>query len=214
MAQKKWYVVWVGRETGVFDSWQECKQQIDAYPGAKYKGYPSQQQALLAYEEGYDAYKRNRDSGIFPSSSGIEFSQAVTGKDFIANSYSVDAACSGNPGAMEYRGVYTHSHTELFRVGPMMGTNNIGEFLAIVHILALQKKERTALPVYSDSLTAISWVRGGKCRTKLLLNEETKRVHELIRRAEKWLAENPITVPIIKWNTNEWGEIPADFGRK
>ncbi len=77
-----------------------------------------------------------------------------------------------------------------------------------------KKKERTALPVYSDSLTAISWVRGGKCRTKLLLNEETKRVHELIRRAEKWLAENPITVPIIKWNTNEWGEIPADFGRK
>ncbi len=102
----------------------------------------------------------------------------------------------------------------IFHFGPMKGTNNIGEFLAIVHGLALLKKKGFDMPIYSDSANAISWVRQKKCKTKLPRTPETEELFLLIERAEKWLQGNTYTTPILKWETKEWGEIPADFGRK
>ena len=144
---------------------------------------------------------------------------ARTGSDtlpasVIDNSLAVDAACSGNPGPMEYRGVHVASRQEIFHFGPMKGTNNIGEFLAIVHGLALLKQKGFDMPIYSDSVNAISWVRQKKCKTKLPRNEETEELFKVIERAEKWLRENTYTTRILKWETKVWGEIPADFGRK
>ena len=132
----------------------------------------------------------------------------------IDNSLAVDAACSGNPGPMEYRGVHIASRQEVFHFGPTKGTNNIGEFLAIVHGLALLKQKGFDMPIYSDSVNAISWVRQKKCKTKLPRTAETEELFKLIERAEKWLRENTYTTRILKWETKEWGEIPADFGRK
>ena len=130
------------------------------------------------------------------------------------NALAVDAACSGNPGPMEYRGVHIASRQEVFHFGPLKGTNNIGEFLAIVHGLALIKQKGYYMPLYSDSANAISWVKQKKCKTKLPRTSETEYLFELIERAEKWLKENKYSTPILKWETKEWGEIPADFGRK
>ena len=96
----------------------------------------------------------------------------------------------------------------------MKGTNNIGEFLAIVHGLALLKQKGFDMPIYSDSATAISWVKQKKCKTKLPRTQETEDLFIVIERAEKWLNENKYTTRIIKWETKKWGEIPADFGRK
>lgn len=127
----------------------------------------------------------------------------------------MDAACSGNPGKMEYRGVYLRSREEIFHLGPLeQGTNNIGEFLAIVHALALMKQRNMTLPIYSDSANAISWIKQKKCKTKLVKNDKNAPIFDLIVRAEKWLKENTYTNQIRKWETREWGEIPADFGRK
>lgn len=126
----------------------------------------------------------------------------------------VDAACSGNPGPMEYRGVHIPSGKEIFRFGPIQGTNNIGEFLAIVHALALLKQKGLSMPIYSDSISGMAWVRNRKAKTTLEYNEKTAQALDLVRRAERWLRENTLTVPVLKWNTEEWGEIPADFGRK
>ena len=201
----KWYVVWAGREPGVYDTWAEAKTQIDGYAGAKYRAFPTQRQALEAYEDGYDAYVRaQRESGT----------EGLPGVGYLRESFCVDAACSGNPGALEYRGLYTASRGIVFHKKGLFGTNNIGEFLAIVHILALQERHGTSLPVYSDSLTAITWVRRKKCGTKLAPSPQTQEILSLVARAEKWLREHPIRVPLYKWNTGEWGEIPADFGRK
>jgi len=129
----------------------------------------------------------------------------------ILESISVDAACSGNPGVMEYRGVLTHSKKEIFKKGPYQrGTNNIGEFLALVHGIAMLKsKGMDALPIYSDSRIAMSWVRKKQCRTNLVFNKDNKNLLELIQRAEKWLKENAFQNPILKWETKAWGEIPA-----
>jgi ribonuclease HI len=134
--------------------------------------------------------------------------------DVIKNSLAVDASCSGNPGPMEYRGVYLGSGKEVFHFGPMDGTNNIGEFLALVHALALLKKEGFDMPVYSDSLNAITWVKQKKCKTKLLRTPKTEALFRIIERAENWLRENTYITSILKWETKDWGEIPADFGRK
>jgi len=130
-------------------------------------------------------------------------------------SISVDAACSGNPGMLEYRGVYTKTGKEIFHQGPFRnGTNNIGEFLAIVHALALLKQKNSQLPLYSDSRTALKWVQQKKAKTKLEKNEENEYLFELIARAENWLQNNEYSTPLLKWETEAWGEIPADFGRK
>ena len=132
-----------------------------------------------------------------------------------ANAWAVDAACSGNPGPMEYRAVDLATGAQVFHFGPMHGTNNIGEFLAIVHALALMDKQGiTDKTIYSDSNNAILWVHNKKCKTKLQHTPETEPLYQIIQRAENWLRTHDVTIPIIKWETRKWGEVPADFGRK
>ena len=131
-----------------------------------------------------------------------------------AEALAVDAACSGNPGPMEYRGVYLKTGQEVFHYGPVHGTNNIGEFLAIVHGLALLKQKDSAMTIYSDSRNAMLWVKNKKCKTKLERTAKTEQLFQLIERAELWLKENTHNIPLLKWETEKWGEIPADFGRK
>lgn len=212
MAKKqKYYVVWEGREIGVFRSWSECEAQVLNFPGAKYKSFDSEEEALEAFQNGHEDYVSHRADvkHMLPDYRNLE----TGGPDL--ESLAVDAACSGNPGLMEYRGVYLRSREEVFHMGPLeQGTNNIGEFLAIVHGLALMKQKSLSLPIYSDSANAISWVKQKKCKTKLEKTEKNERIFDLIVRAEKWLRENSYTNPIRKWETRDWGEIPADFGRK
>lgn len=212
MAKKqKYYVVWEGREIGVFRSWSECEAQVLNFPGAKYKSFDSEEEALEAFQNGHEDYVSHRADvkHMLPDYRNL----ASGGPDL--ESLAVDAACSGNPGKMEYRGVYLRSREEVFHMGPLeQGTNNIGEFLAIVHGLALMKQKSLSLPIYSDSANAISWVKQKKCKTKLEKTEKNERIFDLIVRAEKWLRENSYTNPIRKWETRDWGEIPADFGRK
>ncbi len=132
-----------------------------------------------------------------------------------ANAWAVDAACSGNPGPMEYRCIDLATGAQVFHFGPVQGTNNIGEFLAIVHALALMDKQGIGDKViYSDSYNAILWVNKKQCKTKLVRDASTAKLYGIIARAEQWLRTHTVTVPIIKWETKKWGEIPADFGRK
>ena len=131
------------------------------------------------------------------------------------NCVAVDAACSGNPGPMEYRGVYLLTGQQIFHYGPVYGTNNIGEFLAIVHALALMKQKGISMTIYSDSRNALSWVKQKKCKTKLERTPKTEELFQMIERAENWLKNNSYDhIPLFKWETDQWGEVPADFGRK
>jgi ribonuclease HI len=143
-----------------------------------------------------------------------DYQDIVSNPDIIENSISVDAACSGNPGEMEYQGVYTATGSQVFIKKFPLGTNNIGEFLAIVHGLAFQKQHKMNVPIYTDSKIAITWVKAKKCRSKLPVNEQTKGLYEVVKRAEVWLRNNTYSQPLLKWDTRNWGEIPADFGRK
>jgi ribonuclease HI len=204
----KFYVVWKGRNTGIFDSWDECNSQIFGFEGAQYKSFPTKEEALFSFQRPYSQAITSKSSVVLPVSA---YNNLI-----VKNSISVDAACSGNPGLMEYRGVETYSKKEIFIQGPFRdGTNNIGEFLALVHALALLKKlGKDDVTIYSDSRTAMSWVKKGKANTKLERTHHNEMIFELIHRAEDWLKKNTYQNPIVKWETEKWGEIPADFGRK
>ena len=132
-----------------------------------------------------------------------------------ANAWAVDAACSGNPGPMEYQAIDLATGARVFHFGPMHGTNNIGEFLAIVHALALMERQGIRdKAIYSDSYNAILWVHKKQCKTKLARNAQTEPLYQIIERAERWLRTHAVQVPIIQWETRQLGDIPADFGRK
>jgi ribonuclease HI len=116
---------------------------------------------------------------------------------------------------MEYRGIDLRTGQQVFHFGPLHGTNNIGEFLAIVHALAMLKQQgREDVTIYSDSRNALTWLKKKTCKTKLERNAKTEYLHQVIARAENWLRTHTYQNPILKWETDRWGEIPADFGRK
>lgn len=205
--KKKFYVVWNGLTPGIYHSWDDCQAQIKGVKAAVYKSFDSREEAERAYASPAYAYmKKKSETPTFT----LDTLPSVVERYALA----VDAACSGNPGPMEYRGVYLGDGKEIFHFGPVHGTNNIGEFLAIVHALAMLDKQGLKMTIYSDSRTAISWVRKKSCKTLLERTEETEQLFQLIERAEAWLKTHRITIPIVKWETEQWGEIPADFGRK
>lgn len=209
--KEKFYVVWYGNPAGIFGSWEECKRSIKGVKGAQYMSFDSFVEAKKAYNKEYADYKgKGGKKKKLPSEEELK-------KIGDPNLYSiaVDAASSGNPGKMEYRGVDTQTHKQLFHQGPFQqGTNNVGEFLALVHGLAFLKQQNSDRIIYTDSRIAMGWVKKKKCNTKLKATSKNKNLFELIARAELWLKNNAYTTKIVKWETKAWGEIPADFGRK
>ena len=220
MAKTKanFYVVWQGRETGVFESWAACEQQVKGV-AAKYKGFATRAEAEKALAEGAEKYITPRSTTKKQESTSLSLKDLSPSEmqqhGVILPALAVDAACSGNPGKMEFRGVIADTRKEVFHRGPYIGgTNNIGEFLAIVLGLAYLKKHNLPWVLYSDSKTAIAWIRQKKCKTQLEWNANNQDLFLAVRAAEKWLADNTWTTTIHKWETEKWGEIPADFGRK
>lgn len=204
-----YYVVWVGRKPGVYASWTECEAQVKGAEGAKFKGFSTREEAEKAFQSDFTDYIKKPQRTAKPKSQ----TRSWLGVQLPA--LAVDAACSGNPGVMEFRGVVADTGSLVFHRGPFVGgTNNIGEFLAIVLGLAYLKKENLPWVLYSDSKTAQAWVREKRCKSKLTMTPENAPLFEMIRRAENWLQTNTYSTQIIKWKTEEWGEIPADFGRK
>ena len=191
MTKKKWYVVWEGRSKGVFDSWDVTQASIKGHKGASFKSFLSKEMAERAFQ------------------------QESSTTEMVQHSIAVDAACSGNPGWVEYQGVWVDSKERIFHVGPLAkGTNNVGEFLALVHAIGYQKTLGINVPIYTDSKTARAWLSSKTCKTTLKETKENKVIFDLVKRAERFLARETFLMPILTWKTPIWGEIPADFGRK
>ncbi len=214
MAQKrKFYVVWDGRAPGIYESWEECKEQIDGFPGARYRSFDNQDAATEAFRgrpEEHMAFLRRLAAH---KNAPVDY---TTIPGIRLDAIAVDGACSHNPGPMEYRGVRVADGAEIFRVGPLEGgTNNIGEYLALIHVAALldRRGDRTT-PIYTDSRTALAWLRRGHSNTKIEPTALNAPLMAILARADAWLAAHRIVNPILKWDTDAWGEIPADFGRK
>jgi len=209
--RRKFYVVWQGLAPGIYDSWDECKAQIEGFRGAKFKSFNSIEEATSAFRGSYEdqatlliAMANRKDPQLFGS------------VEIRTDAWATDGACAGNPGPMEYRGVEVATGREIFHVGPYPGgTNNIAEYLALVHALALlDRRGDHTTPIYCDSKTALSWLRRRGSKTQLEPTPENRIIFELLERANRWIMTHQPANPVLKWNTDEWGEIPADFGRK
>ncbi|HZQ07305.1 MAG TPA: ribonuclease H family protein [Anaerolineae bacterium] len=221
MKRGKFYGVWKGRRTGVFDSWSEAEAQVKGFPGAEFKAFDTRAEAELALRAPYSARMGKGEA----TSSAERWNQLrllqweklpLLGiEPPILRSYSTDAACGGNPGILEYRCVKTESGEVVFARGPYVeGTNNIGEFLAVVETLMLLVERGDALPIYTDSEIARGWVEDKTCKTQLPRTRRNAKLFGRIARAEEWLRTNKYPNKILKWDTENWGEIPADYGRK
>ena len=211
MAKKpKYYVVWYGRETGVFDSWEYCKQQIDGFPSAIFKSFPTKEEAITAF---------TNDSSFYVGKKSLANKLVKKNLDYlgvpITDAIAVDGAWDNTTGLVEYQGVYLKTYEVLFHIGPLEdGTINMVEFLAIVHALALCKQWHWKIPIYSDSKIALGWVKEKKAKTNHPPSEKNKKLFEMLARAENWLKNNTFENELLKWETKAWGENPADFGRK
>jgi ribonuclease HI len=183
----------------------ECEAQVKGYAGAEYKSFENRIAAETAFQGEYDDYKGK------PGSSQQWLFALVKP---ILPSICVDAACSGSPGPLEYRGVLTEIGEQIFHAGPFPdGTNNVGEFLAIVLAMDWLTTKKLDWPIYSDSANAIAWVKAGKCKTQLERLPSNRLLFDFIANAEEALKRYP-PFRVLKWDTQAWGEIPADFGRK
>ena len=228
MAKKqKYYVVWQGKRPGIYNDWESCKEQVAGVQGAQYKSFDTLQEAEAAIRQPYGnvvavhgsqggaAHRTAQPSPVFVvDENGMTAVRPGVQNPPVIDALAVDAACSGNPGVMEYQGIYIPTRTQVFHYKAPKGTNNIGEFLAIVHGLAYLKKHRMNQIIYSDSVNAMSWVRQKVCKSKLPEDAGTAELWDFVHRAEQWLRGNTYTTEIRKWDTDHWGEIPADFGRK
>jgi ribonuclease HI len=203
MATKaKWYVVWRGLKPGVYTSWADVQAQIEGFKGAAYKSFLSEKDAMEAFRAG--------PAFLNPASRSNAGKAQKPSGPFVV----VDASSLGVPGPTEYQGFLMPDKQNLFSNHIGLATNNIGEFLGIVHALALLKNQNSPLPIYSDSMTALSWVRNRKVKSELKRDAKTENAWRLVDRALIWLAENPKHNPVYKWETEAWGENPADYGRK
>lgn len=221
--KRKFYVVWVGHNPGIYDTWADAQEQVTNFPGAKYKSFDDIDEATAAYR-GDPREQLGLMRAILQHKPDFNPSVQVP-RDYSTipgirlDAIAVDGACAGNPGRMEYRAVRVCDGSEVFRIGdkmPLTGTNNIAEYLAMIHLAALLAKAGDfATPIYTDSRNTLAWLRRGHSKTTLAATPATARTLELLARADAWLAANgPIRNPILKWPTDQWGEIPADFGRK
>ena len=154
----KWYVVWCGRETGVCDSWAECEARVKEFPGAQYKSYKTQEEAIRAFREG------NADMGVLRAIAQapklhVNY-EAIP--EIERDSIAVDGACSGNPGVMEYRGVDVMTGAELFR-------NTFGDIPILLTGLedpecnAHGENESLYLPDFEHGIVAETLFFGGIC---------------------------------------------------
>lgn len=208
MAKSKFYTVRKGHQPGVYTSWAECQAQVKGFSGAEFKSFGTRALAEQALTDGWG-------ESPAPAKPAAKDAPAGTQDTFIADSLSVDAACSGNPGPMEYQCVNTHDDSPVFS-SPLfpVGTNNIGEFLAVVDALRYLQEIGSDMPVYTDSVSAIAWVRNRRPKTTLVRAENTEALFAAMDAAVDWLHHNTYSNPVLKWQTEAWGESKADFGRK
>ena len=74
----KFYAVKEGRSTGIFESWADCRKQVDGYSGAKYKSFKSREEAL----EYIDDTKKACTSDEYEITAYVDGSYNIATKEF------------------------------------------------------------------------------------------------------------------------------------
>ncbi|MEJ0005513.1 MAG: ribonuclease H family protein [Steroidobacteraceae bacterium] len=157
---KKFYVVWAGRETGVFTDWATTDRHVNAFPDARFKSFPSRTEADQAFRSGRPASAGRRPA---KASAGVtarmELAAAPVGLQIYC-----DGACDPNPGrAGSGIAVYRDGRLEELWYGLYSpnGTNNTAELNALHHALLMAETAILAgqtAQILCDSTYAINCV--------------------------------------------------------
>lgn len=193
--KNKYYVVWRGRETGIFDSWEACRASIDGFQGAQYKGYPTWEEAHEGHINGYwnETIIRKIDAAD---------------TEVIKRSFITDVQCDAE-GTMTYSILDNETLTYIYQSPKYLdANNNVGQFIAIVHALAHLARTSDTRPIYTTSDTAIAWTKKRECNTRLCRTLNNTNLFDLLIRANSWIANNSFANQILKWNTASWGNPP------
>lgn len=188
----RFYVVWVGREPGIYSTWPECESQVKGFPRAKYRGYDDELTARAAFEAGHDVGPDllGREGELFPRAIAVQAEVSAT--------------------ELGYVGVGTDTGNALFRVNTReRAPADVAEFLGVCHALALNAREGVRVPVYCSSDLALRWVRNKRCGMDLAALANARRVRELVERAEHWLSAHELNNPVLKWDHYARGAIPG-----
>lgn len=177
----KFYVVWQGRKTGIFTDWAMCKAQVEKFPGARYKSFPTRIEAE-------EAFGQSANTGVISKSPAVKSgygsksiagtkkpkASALTDEHINAMPYEVkiftDGACEPNPGEAGSGIAIYHSNklTELwFGIYQAEGTNNTAELNALHQSLLISQaylNNNKTVGIYSDSSYSIqcltTWAKG------------------------------------------------------
>ena len=157
---KKFYVVWAGRETGVFTDWATTHRHVNAFPGARFKSFSSRTEADQAFRSGGPPSTGRRPAR---ASSGVaarmEPAAAAIGLQIYC-----DGACDPNPGrAGSGIAVYRDGKLEQLWYGLYSphGTNNTAELNALHHALLMAETAILAgqtAQILCDSTYAINCI--------------------------------------------------------
>jgi len=172
---KKFYVVWQGRETGIFTDWNTCKKQVDKFAGAKYKSFPTLKEAEAAFSG-----KSNSSVEQLPEKvksdkklSGQKKSRSQTILTYTADDIAgmpfdtkifTDGGCEPNPGkAGSGLAVYRKDIIDELWYGLYNpnGTNNTAELNALNQALIMAKNEiinGRSVAIFCDSKYSIQCV--------------------------------------------------------
>jgi len=176
MVAKKFYVVWEGREKGIFTDWDTCKRHIDKFAGARYKSYKTREEAESAFRSGPAAAMKKakvapkKYSGKGPKT----YTAEEIGKLPAQTKIFTDGGCEPNPGkAASGMAVYREGEiSELwFGLFNPQGTNNTAELNALHQALLLAEKEiekKSTVAIFCDSKYSI------QCVTQWAVNWEKK----------------------------------------
>jgi ribonuclease HI len=164
MAQK-FYVVWSGRQTGVFTDWATTQKAVDKYAGARFKSFPTREDAEQAFGHGAPARLPHKRAASREAAAPKGRGPFVgTAHQFDVSIY-CDGACEPNPGNAG-SGIVVYRDGELaqlwFGLHNPMGTNNTAELNALYHALRMAEAEINAgntVEVCSDSQYSINSIR-------------------------------------------------------
>ena len=173
------YVVFVGREPGIYSNLSDCLEQLRGFKDRKYLSYTSlaeAEEALKRYNQGTlyigdnisDTLKQDINSGIYISCTYDAQTEqwAAYGKDI-------------------------ESGMELLSIDAMpFATKNLTEFLAVVAVLRYCKNRGKLDNVYVDNIKILNWIHNKKAEYFIQKNQKNKELYTAILAAEKWLSDN------------------------
>ncbi|SKA50884.1 ribonuclease H family protein [Photobacterium toruni] len=176
---KKYYVVWIGREPGIYSDWASCKQQVDKFAGARYKSFSTQPEAVAAFGKpsqicGSSAPVKKTSAKRTTASKGSLTSEQVHALT-VETKIFTDGGCDPNPGkAGSGLALYRNNqlHELWYGLYEPMGTNNTAELNALNQALILAEQaliQGSTVAIFCDSkysiqcITqwAITWQKNG-----------------------------------------------------